>query len=263
MKDDVDPFNDPGIYRRLVGRLNYLTVTRPDIAFAISVVSQFMSAPNVKHWAALEQILCYLKGVPGLGILYSNRGHSHIECFADADWAGSKIDRRSTTGYCVFVGGNLVSWRSKKQNVVSRSNAESEYRAMAQTTCEVMWIHHLLTEIGIKHTTPTKLWKQEWEPGKRGNCYGEKLPIKNQTNETNLDLPTTLMVEKVLARLGSKVSVLNITRLTAYRKDGHPSIYRQFYSILSPEELANPASYSDCIHRCLPGVSYLWNELLF
>nr|XP_016484790.1 PREDICTED: uncharacterized mitochondrial protein AtMg00810-like [Nicotiana tabacum] len=85
MKDDGDPFNDPGRYRRLVGRLNYLTVTRPYIAFAVSVVSQFMSAPTVKHWAALEQILCYLKEAPGLGILYSNRGHSHTECFADAD----------------------------------------------------------------------------------------------------------------------------------------------------------------------------------
>ncbi|XP_019230936.1 PREDICTED: uncharacterized protein LOC109211811 [Nicotiana attenuata] len=133
-------------------------MTRPDIAFAVSMVGQFMSAPTVKHWEALEQILCYLKGAPGLGILYSNHGHSRIECFADADWAGSKIDRRSTTGYCVFVGGNLVSWRSKKQNVVSRSSAESEYRAMAQSTCEIMWIHYLLTKIGLKHPTPSKLW---------------------------------------------------------------------------------------------------------
>ena len=117
MKDDGDPFNDPDRYRRLVGRLNYLTVTRPDIAFAVSMVSQFMSAPTVKHWEALEQILCYLKEAPRLGILYSNHGHSPIDCFADIDWAGSKIDRRSTTGYCVFVGGNLVSWRSNKQRV--------------------------------------------------------------------------------------------------------------------------------------------------
>lgn len=80
----------------------------------------------VKHWAALEQILCYLKGAHSLEILYSNDSHTRVECFVDADYPGSKIDRRSTTGYCAFVGGNLVSWRSKKQNVVSRSSAESE-----------------------------------------------------------------------------------------------------------------------------------------
>ncbi|KAK3003550.1 hypothetical protein RJ639_019485 [Escallonia herrerae] len=116
--DDGDRFDDPDKYRRLVGKLNYLTVTRPDIAYAVSTVSQFMSEPTVKHWAALKQIMCYLKGAPGLGLLYSNHGHSCIECFSDADWAGSKLDRKSTTGYCVFVGGNLVSWKSKKQSVV-------------------------------------------------------------------------------------------------------------------------------------------------
>ncbi|KAK4365388.1 hypothetical protein RND71_016746 [Anisodus tanguticus] len=105
MKDNGNPFDDPERYMRLVGKLNYLTVTRSDIAFAVSVVSQFMSAPMIKHWESLEQIICYLKGAPGLGILYSSHGHTRIECFANADYAGSKIDRRFTTGYCVFVGG--------------------------------------------------------------------------------------------------------------------------------------------------------------
>ena len=69
----------------MVGKLNYLTVTRLDIAYAVSIVSQFTSAPIVKHWAALEQILCYLKRAPSLGILYSSQGHTHIECFSDVD----------------------------------------------------------------------------------------------------------------------------------------------------------------------------------
>ncbi|RVW33229.1 Retrovirus-related Pol polyprotein from transposon RE1 [Vitis vinifera] len=152
------PSTNPERYRRVVGKLNYLTVTRPDLAYAVSVVSQFTSAPTLKHWAALEQILCYLKKAPGLGILYSSQGHTRIECFSDADWAGSKFDRRSTTGYCVFFGGNLVAWKSKKQSVVSRSSAESEYRAMAQATCEIIWIHQLLCEVGMKCTMPAKLW---------------------------------------------------------------------------------------------------------
>ena len=95
----------------------------------------------------LAQILCHLKGAPRLGILYNNHDHTRVECSANVDYAGSKIDRRSTNGYCDFVGWNLVSWRSKKQSVVSRSSAKSEYRTMSQSTCEIMWIHHLLTEL--------------------------------------------------------------------------------------------------------------------
>src|SRR5262249_33271042 len=83
LSKDGDLFEDPEKYRRLVGKLNYLTVTRPDIAYSVSIVSQFMSSPTVDHWTALEQILCYLKGAPGRGILYKNHGHNHIECFSD------------------------------------------------------------------------------------------------------------------------------------------------------------------------------------
>ncbi|XP_019161438.1 PREDICTED: uncharacterized protein LOC109158074 [Ipomoea nil] len=151
-------FDDPERYRRLVGKLNYLTVTRPDIAYSVSIVSQFMASPTIDHWKAVEQILNYLKGAPGRGIVYQNHGHMNIECFADADYAGSKENRRSTTGFCVFFGGNLISWKSKKQNVVSRSSAESEYRAMAQATCEILWIYHILDEIGLKASIPAKLW---------------------------------------------------------------------------------------------------------
>ena len=151
-------FEDPKRYRRLIGKLKYLTVTRPNIAHSISIVSQYMSSPTVDNWAAEEHILCYLKGTPGRGILYSNHGHNRVECFTDVDWAESKEDRRSTSGYCVFVGGNLVSWKSKKQGVVSRSSAESEYRAMAQSVCEITWLHQLLMEVGIKTVVPPKLW---------------------------------------------------------------------------------------------------------
>ena len=106
---DGELFEDLEKYRRLVGKLNYLTVTRYDIAYSNSFVSQYMSSPTVDHWAAVEHILCYLKGALGRGILYSNHGHNRLECFTDADWEGSKEDRRSTSGYYVFVGGNLVS----------------------------------------------------------------------------------------------------------------------------------------------------------
>ncbi|CAN6721520.1 unnamed protein product [Malus baccata var. baccata] len=105
---------DKGRYQRLVGRLIYLAHTHPDIAYAISVVSQFMHLPSVDHMAAVMQILAYLKSAPGKGILYKNSGHLRIEGFTDADWAGDVTNRRSTSGYFTFVGGNLVTWRSKK-----------------------------------------------------------------------------------------------------------------------------------------------------
>ena len=120
---DGQLFEDPKRYRRLVGKMNYFTVTRHDIAYSVSVVSQYMSCATVDRWAAVEQILCYLKGALGRGILYSNHRHNRLECFTDADWVGSKEDRRSTSDYYVFVGGNLVSWKCKKQSVVSQSSA--------------------------------------------------------------------------------------------------------------------------------------------
>ncbi|KAJ9548762.1 hypothetical protein OSB04_021305 [Centaurea solstitialis] len=156
--EDGDLLEDPGKYRRIVGKLNYLTITRPDIAFPVSVVSQFMSSPRTPHWEAVRHILKYLKGAPGLGILYQNHGHHVIEGFTDADYDGDPTSRRSTTGYCVFVGGNLVLWKSKKQNVVSRSSAESEYRAMAQTTCELIWLRNLLGELGFAQSKPMNLY---------------------------------------------------------------------------------------------------------
>ena len=93
------------------------------------------------------RILCYIKGTPGQGVLYENRGHTQVIGYCDADWAGSPADRRSTSGYCVFIGGNLISWKSKKQDVVARSSAEAKHRAMTLATCELIWLKQLLQEL--------------------------------------------------------------------------------------------------------------------
>lgn len=149
---------DRGRYQRLVGRLIYLAHTRPDIAYAVSVVSRYMHDPRIVHQDAVYRILRYLKSTPGNGILFSNHGHLTLECFTDADWAGSKDDRKSTTGYCTLLGGNLVTWKSKKQSVVSRSSAEAEYRAMAKGTCELIWLKSLLGDLGVMHERPMRLY---------------------------------------------------------------------------------------------------------
>jgi hypothetical protein len=145
-------------YQRLVGRLLYLCHTRPDIAFAVSVVSRYMHEPRSDHLEAVHRILRYLKGTPGKGLLFESNKHLVIDGYCDADWASCLDDRRSTSGFCVFVGGNLVSWRSKKQAVVSRSTAEAEYRAMAQGLSEMLWTRNLLEELKILKTSCVNVW---------------------------------------------------------------------------------------------------------
>nr|XP_051217850.1 uncharacterized mitochondrial protein AtMg00810-like [Lolium perenne] len=149
---------DKGRYQRLVGRLIYLSHTRPDIAYAVSIVSRYMHDPRTSHLDAVYRILRYLKGCPGKGILFSNYGHLKIEGYTDADWAGCLDDRKSTAGYCMFLGGNLVSWRSKKQSVVARSTAEAEFRSMASGLCELMWLRILLSELGLLVNVPICLY---------------------------------------------------------------------------------------------------------
>ncbi|GAV72783.1 hypothetical protein CFOL_v3_16271 [Cephalotus follicularis] len=129
--------HDPKKYRRLVGKLNYLTITRPDISFAVSVVSQFMSAPCTTHWQAVLHIVRYLKGGHLHIAGYSDPNCLEVTRYSDADWAGCPVDRRSTSGYCVFSWWKPCAWKSKKQSVISRSSAEAEYRAMANVTGEL------------------------------------------------------------------------------------------------------------------------------
>jgi hypothetical protein len=148
---------DKGRYQRLVGRLIYLCHTRPDITYAVSIVSRYMHDPRSGHLDAVYRILRYLKSSPGKGILFKKNGHLNIEGYCDADWASCLDDRRSTSGYCTFVGGNLVSWRSKKQPVVSRSTAEAEFRAMSVCLSEMLWVKNLLSELRLMKGT-LRLW---------------------------------------------------------------------------------------------------------
>ncbi|KAL6183657.1 hypothetical protein ACLB2K_045068 [Fragaria x ananassa] len=131
---------DPSQYHRLVGRMIYLTITRPDLVYAVHILSQFMHKPTQLHLNVAHQVLRYIKNTPGQGIFLPSNGKLKLTAFCDADWARCKDTRRSITGYCIMLGQALVSWRTKKQSTVSRSSAEAEYRSMASTCCEVTWL---------------------------------------------------------------------------------------------------------------------------
>ncbi|XP_056690240.1 uncharacterized mitochondrial protein AtMg00810-like [Spinacia oleracea] len=147
----------PEVYQQLVGKLIYLTITRPDIAYTVHVLSKFMHAPTSIHLQAAKRVLRYLLGAPGQGILLASKSSAHLTAFCDSDWAGCQNTRRSTSGFCILVGESPISWKSKRQSVVSRSSAEAEYRAMALTVCEVMWLQQLLQDLGIKNMGNTPI----------------------------------------------------------------------------------------------------------
>lgn len=148
---------NPEPYRRLVGRLFYLTVTRPDLAYSVHILSQFLQAPKNEHWEAALRVVRYLKGSPGQGILLRADSPLSLTGWCDSDWAACPLTRRSLTGWLVFLGHSPISWKTKKQQTVARSSAEAEYRSMASITCELKWLKGLLLSLGIQHSASIRI----------------------------------------------------------------------------------------------------------
>ncbi|KAF5447297.1 hypothetical protein F2P56_032858 [Juglans regia] len=152
------PLADPTSYKQLIGRLLYLTLTRLDISYHIQVLGRFMDKPTTTHLTTANKVLRYLKNAPCQGILLSSTSSVHLQGYYDSDWASCPDTRKSVTGYCIFLGNSLISWCSKKQNVVSRSSAEAEYRAMATLSTEFTWLIQLLSDLFIPHPQATEMF---------------------------------------------------------------------------------------------------------
>jgi len=157
-KEDSSKDFDPSLYKSIVGSLMYLTATRPDIMFAVSLISRFMERPKEAHWKAAKRILRYVKGTKRFGILYTFSESSDLVGYTDSDWDGSVDDQKSTSGYLFHMGSGAISWASKKQPIVAFSTAEAEYVVATAAACQAVWMRRLLISLCQEQATTTVIF---------------------------------------------------------------------------------------------------------
>ncbi|KAH9724999.1 hypothetical protein KPL70_007704 [Citrus sinensis] len=148
-KDEKGKEVDIKMYRGMIGSLLYLTASRPDIMFSVCLCARFQSCPKESHLLAVKRIFRYLSGTIDIGLWYPRGTHIDLTCFSDADFAGYKVDRKSTSGTCYILGHSLVSWFSKKQNSVALSTTEAEYIAARSCCAQALWMKQTLRDYGI------------------------------------------------------------------------------------------------------------------
>ncbi|PKU85125.1 putative mitochondrial protein [Dendrobium catenatum] len=150
------PFPQPEFFRKLVGSLQFITSTRPDIAFAVNKLCQHMHSPQLLHFQLLKRVLRYLKGTISHA-LFLPKNELNLSAYSDSDWAGDQLDRKSTTGYYLYLGTALLTWSVKKQTTVARSSTKAEYRSMAAATTDIIWTRRLCEDFLLPQPT-TKLF---------------------------------------------------------------------------------------------------------
>ncbi|XP_031096867.1 uncharacterized protein LOC116001110 [Ipomoea triloba] len=235
-KDNGTPLSDAGSYKRLVGRLLYLTATRPEITYVVQQLSQFVDAPTNEHFTAAHRILRYINKAPGQGIFYPKGDHLQLKVFSDSDWATCSTTRKSITGFCVFLGSALISWRSKKQATVSRSSSEAEYRALAATVCEVQWLTYLLKDLQVDLSRPAAVFCDN----KSAVAIAENHVFHERTKHIEIDCH--IVREKVTQGLIKLLSIPSSSQVAdGFTKALPTSMFNLFVSKLGVQDLHAPA----------------------
>ena len=148
-KDEVSMKVDQKLYRGMIGSLLYLTASRPGILFSVCLCARFQSDPRESHLTAVKRILRYLKGTANLGLCNRRSQDYKLVGYYDADFAGDRVERKSTSGSCQFLGENLISWSSKRQSIIALSTAEAEYIAAAGCSTQMLWMKSQLEDFQI------------------------------------------------------------------------------------------------------------------
>ncbi|XP_019447344.1 PREDICTED: uncharacterized protein LOC109350576 [Lupinus angustifolius] len=228
------PLQDPSSYRRLVGRLLYLTISRPDICYVVQQLSLFMAHPLDSHYKATLRVRHYLKGSPAQGLFFSTTSFMKFSAFSDSDWACCLDSRKSITGFCIFMGPTLISWKTKNQNTVSRSST-AEYRALGSLVCELQWLQFLLVDLHISRTDPNSVYCDN-----KSAIYLAHNPVFHERNK-HIEIDCHIVREKIQSKLVHLLPVSSSSQLAdAFTKPLPSSTIQTFIHKLGLCDLHHP-----------------------
>ncbi|XP_055822197.1 uncharacterized mitochondrial protein AtMg00810-like [Solanum dulcamara] len=161
MKLSVDSTSEqvnPTFFKSVIRSLSYLTISWPDIMYAVGLVSIFMKKPKQDHWVDTKRILRYIKGTVNHGLFYTHFKNSKLVGYSDSDYGGDLDDRKSTSEYLFHLGSATFSWSSKKQQTIALSTCEAEYIAATACTCQAIWLKNILEELSFAQDYPIKIY---------------------------------------------------------------------------------------------------------
>ncbi|XP_019457669.1 PREDICTED: uncharacterized protein LOC109358057 [Lupinus angustifolius] len=226
---------DPSSYRRLVGRLIYLTISRPDISYAVQQLSLYMTNPLTTHYQAAIKVLHYLKNSPSQGLFFPSQSTMKISAFADSDWASCLDTCKSIIGFCIFICSAIISWKTKKQNTVSRSSSEAEYRTLGSLACELQWLSYLFNDLHLPLSHPTPVYCDN-----RSAIYLAHNPVFHERTK-HIEIDCHVIREKIQKGLIHLLPISSSDQLAyAFTKPLPPKLFTQLVSKLGLFDIHRP-----------------------